>query len=67
MYLPQLRLEPVNTYASQDSDRMAFQFEFEATVKATGAPLETAIVETWQFRDGKVASIRAHYFSVPAC
>ena len=60
------KLEPVRSYASDDPDRMAFEFDFCATVKATGEAFESSIIETWQFRDGKVESIRAHYFNVPS-
>lgn len=60
------RLEPVCGYASDDPGRMAFEFDFRATVKATGELFESSIIETWKFRDGKVESIKAHYFNVPA-
>ena len=52
-------------YASDDPDKLAFEFDFQAKVKATGETLETSIVELWQFRNGKVEAIRAHYFNVP--
>jgi len=59
------KLEPVRHYASDDPDKLAFEFDFQAKVKATGETLETSIVELWQFRNGKVEAIRAHYFNVP--
>jgi ketosteroid isomerase-like protein len=59
------RLEEACAYASDDPDRMAFQFELEAILPSSGAAFSSSLVETWQFRDGKVAKITAHYFNSP--
>mgnify|MGYP001765738759 CR=1 FL=1 len=60
------RLEVVRLYECADPDHLACEFELEATVKASGAPFVSSLVEIWRFRDGKVLSVRPHYFNVPA-
>ena len=60
------RLEPVRLYECADADHLACEFELEATVRATGAPFASSLVEIWRFSDGKVLSVKPHYFNVPA-
>jgi ketosteroid isomerase-like protein len=57
------RLEPVRSYESGDSDWLAFEFDLRATVRKTGRRFESTLVEIWNFRDGKVVSIKPHYFN----
>ena len=57
------RLEPVRTYESQDSNWIAFEFDLRATVRQTGRLFESTLVEIWNFKDGKVVSIKPHYFN----
>ena len=59
------RLEEAGAFASADPDRMAFQFELEAVLRAGGITFTSSLVEIWQFKDGKVARITAHYFNSP--
>lgn len=59
------RLEEAGAYVSDDPDSMAFLFELEAVLRSNGAPFSSTLVEAWQFRDGKVAKIIAHYFNSP--
>jgi uncharacterized protein len=60
------RLEPVRTYGAENPDWLVSEFVIESRVKASGARYDTTLLERWQFRDGKVASIRPHYFAPPA-
>jgi ketosteroid isomerase-like protein len=59
------KLDLVRTYQTDDPDWLVSEFDVRATVKATGAPYATSLVETWQFEDGKVLSIKPHYFNSP--
>jgi ketosteroid isomerase-like protein len=58
-------LNPVRHYASDDPDRMAFDFELRGVHRATGEAFESSLVELWTFREGKVVTIKPHYFNVP--
>lgn len=56
------RLEPIRTYLTDDPDWIVCEFELEATVRATGKPFASSLLERWHFRDGKVLAIKPHYF-----
>jgi ketosteroid isomerase-like protein len=58
-------LAPVRSFQSDDPDVIAFEFELRATVRATGKRFESSLIEVWSFREGKVASVKPHYFNVP--
>jgi ketosteroid isomerase-like protein len=58
-------LRPAGRFASDDPDRMAFEFELRGVHRATGAPFESSLIEVWTFRDGKVVTIKPHYFNTP--
>jgi ketosteroid isomerase-like protein len=58
-------LRPVRCFASDDPDRMAFEFELRGVHRATGELFESSLIEAWTFRDGRVAVIKPHYFNVP--
>jgi ketosteroid isomerase-like protein len=58
-------LAPVRSFVSDDPDVIAAELEVRGTNRATGRRFESSLVEVWTFRDGKVASIKAHYFNVP--
>lgn len=57
------RLEPIRTYRTEDPDFIACEFEVRGTFRSTGKIFESSLVEIWRFRDGKVLSIKAHYFN----
>ena len=57
------RLAPVRTYRTDDPDFLACEFDLRAIVRATGAVFESTLVELWSFRQGKVVSIKPHYFN----
>ena len=57
------RLEPIRTYQTEDPDFIACEFEVRGTLRSTGKVFESSLVEIWNFRDGKVLSIKAHYFN----
>jgi uncharacterized protein len=57
------RLEPIRSYESPDPDCMAFEFDLRATVRDTGQLFESTLIEVWNFKDGKVLSIKPHYFN----
>lgn len=59
------QLDLVRTYQAEDPDWLVSEFVMRARVKATGKPYATTLVETWNFRDGKVAAIKPHYFNSP--
>jgi ketosteroid isomerase-like protein len=61
------RLEPVRAYESEDSNWIAFEFDLRATVRQTGQLFESTLVEIWNFKDGKVVSIKPHYFNSVLC
>ena len=60
-----IKFEETGTFVSEDPDHMAFQFDLDAVFRSAGTPFSTSLVETWQFRDGKVAKIIAHYLHSP--
>ena len=55
----------VRSFVGDDPDWVAVEFAMRATVRKTGAPFETTLVELWRFQDGKVVEIRPHYFNTP--
>lgn len=57
------KLAPVRTYTSSDPDYVACEIELESVVKATGKRFDSTMVEVWTFRDGRVLSIKPHYFN----
>lgn len=57
------RLDPIRSYESQDPDRIAFEFDLRATVRGTRRLFESTLIEIWNFRDGRVLSIKPHYFN----
>jgi ketosteroid isomerase-like protein len=59
------KLEPVRIYQADDPDWLVCEFDVRATVKASGKPYVTTLLESWHFRDGKVAAIKPHYFNSP--
>lgn len=59
------RLEPVRSYTCDDPDYVVCEIEMAATVKASGKRFETSLLEQWRFRDGKVVTIKPHYFGRP--
>jgi ketosteroid isomerase-like protein len=60
------QLVPVRTYQAADPDFLACEFDLRATVRATGKRFDSTLVELWSFRDGKVVSIKPHYFNALA-
>ena len=59
------QLDLVRTYSTENPDWLVSEFVMKATVKATGKPYATTLVETWHFEGGKVAAIKPHYFNSP--
>jgi ketosteroid isomerase-like protein len=59
------RLEETGAFASEDPDRMVFQFELEAVFRSAGTEFSSSLIEAWQFKDNKVLKISAHYFNSP--
>jgi ketosteroid isomerase-like protein len=59
------RLEPVRSYTSDDPDRLAFEFDLAGIDRANGQRFESSLVELWTFADGRVQTIKPHYFNVP--
>jgi hypothetical protein len=59
------RLEPVRSYASDDPDRLAFEFDLLGVDRAAGQRFESSLVELWTFAGGRVRTIKPHYFNVP--
>ena len=57
------RLAPIRSYESSDPDRIAFEFDLRATVRSTSELFESTLIEIWTFKDGKVLSIKPHYFN----
>src|SRR5579864_3173419 len=52
------RLEPIRSYESGEPDCMAFEFDLRATVRDTGQLFESTLIEVWNFKDGRVLSIK---------
>ena len=59
------QLELGRIYEADDPDWLVSEFIMRATIRSTGKPYVTTLVETWNFRGGKVAAIRPHYFNSP--
>ncbi|MDE8650990.1 nuclear transport factor 2 family protein [Novosphingobium album (ex Liu et al. 2023)] len=57
------RLETVRIYQTDDPDFIVAEMELRATVRETGKPFESSLLERWRFQDGKVAEIKPHYFN----
>lgn len=59
------RLEETGAYTSDDPDRMVFTFELEASYRPAGTDFTSSLIEAWQFSNGKVLKIVAHYLNSP--
>lgn len=59
------KLAPVRAYEAEDPDYIAFEFDLRGIHRATGKMFESTLIEVWIFRDGKVLSIKPHYFNSP--
>ena len=57
------RMELLRSYVSDDDDYVISEMELVATIRATGKPFASTLLERWKFRDGKVLSIKPHYFN----
>ena len=59
-------LEPTALYVEQsDPDALALEFQIKGILRATGTRFESPQFECWNFRDGKVVSIRVFWFRIP--
>lgn len=56
-------LAPVRTWVTQYPDWLIGELSLRATLRASGQRYESSILEMWQFRNGKVVSIKPHYFN----
>lgn len=56
-------LAPVRTYTTDDPDWLVGELTLRAILRASGKRFESSLLEMWQFRDGKVLSIKPHYFN----
>ena len=59
------RLEPVRNFVGEDPEWVASELAFVATLKSNGRRFESSLTEVWHIRDGKVLSIKPHYFNSP--
>jgi uncharacterized protein len=59
------RLEPVRSFVGEDAEWVASELVFAGTVRASGKRFESSLVEVWHIREGKVLSIKPHYFNSP--
>ena len=57
------QMETQRIYTTQDPDNVVTEMELRATVRATGKSFDTTLLERWQFRGGKVLSVKPHYFN----
>jgi uncharacterized protein len=62
-----LDLESIDTTRIFQSETGALvcEFDLKSTLKASGARYDTTLMELWEFKDGKVITIRPHYFDKP--
>jgi ketosteroid isomerase-like protein len=56
-------LTPVRVFATDDPGWLIGELDFRAKLRADGSLFETSILEMWHFKDGKVVSIKPHYFN----
>jgi ketosteroid isomerase-like protein len=56
-------LAPVRTFTTDDPDRLVGELNLRATLRANGKRFDSSLLEMWQFRNGKVVSIKPHYFN----
>ena len=59
------KLDTTRVYQAEDPDWLVSEFDLRAVVKASGQIYETTMLERWQFRGGKVVSIKPHYYAPP--
>jgi uncharacterized protein len=59
------RLAPVRVYEAEDPDYLAFEFDLRGIYRAAGKVFESTLIEVWNFKNGKVLSIKPHYFNSP--
>ncbi len=57
------QLAPIRTYTSDDPDWLIGELHLRATLRDGGKPFDSSLLEMWHFRDGKVVSIKPHYFN----
>lgn len=58
-------LEPTATFWADNPDHGAFEFRMRGKCNASGKPFDTTLLEYWQFRDGKVLSVKPCWFEIP--
>jgi ketosteroid isomerase-like protein len=56
------QLEAVRTYVTTDPDFVVCEMELRATMRATGKPFVSSLLERWRFREGRVIEVKPHYF-----
>lgn len=59
------RFDAVRAYECGDPDFLASEMELVSTLKSNGQRYDSSLVEIWRFRDGKVISVKPHYFHSP--
>ena len=59
-------LNETAAYPAPSGDSVVVEIELKATIRASGRPFETTMLEVWSFRGGKVHKIKPHYFNKPA-
>ena len=64
-YLHRDTLQAVRAYVSDDADQVTFQMRFKGKVIATGAPVDSTIMEVIEFRSRRLLSVRPHWFAPP--
>ena len=56
-------LAPVRIFTTDDPDWLIGELNLRATLRANQKRFESSLLEMWQFSNGKVVSIKPHYFN----
>jgi ketosteroid isomerase-like protein len=57
--------DKTNAYPSEDGTVIVFELHLAGTVRASGVPFDTTLLEAWHFEGGKLVKIRPHWYEIP--
>lgn len=59
-------LEPTGVYVeANDPDRLVLGFRISGVLRSSGKAFASPQLEAWDFRDGRIVSIRVMWFTLP--
>jgi ketosteroid isomerase-like protein len=59
------KADKVGSYPSEDGTVIVFELHLAGSVRASGVPFDTTLLEAWHFEGGKLVKIRPHWYEIP--